>query len=117
MPTGDIKPGFPAKDATTGKLTYTSDVVTMVGLFEAGVGHVTGAWLHLFADFGQAELRVAVYHPTGWAVSTVVVDSSKPLVNVPLKSGDSHVSIVRIDRGAPAEAHTPVGYEVIVVGS
>lgn len=117
MPTGEIKTGFPAKNPTTGKVTYDATTVTMVGLFAAGTGHVGTATLNVYSDFGSVELRVALHHPTGYAVTNVVVDATKGAVNIPLQTGDSHASICRVDRGVPSEALVPVGYEVIVTGN
>ena len=117
MPSGEIKTGFAAVDPTTKKHLYDATTVTMVGLFSPGTGHVGTSTLNFYSDFGVVELRVAIRHSAGYAVQNVVVDSSKGVVNVPLQTGDSHASVTRVDRGVPAEALVPVGYEVIVTGN
>jgi len=76
------------------------------------------AWVSFAADFGIAKFRYAVYNNgTGsWRTGTINVDSTKGPIGIPLKSGDSVVSLARMKRTADdTAAAVPVAWFVQAV--
>ncbi|GAA5021932.1 hypothetical protein [Kitasatospora paranensis] len=69
-------------------------------------------YLSFGSDFGDAQLRVALWNDTsrGWRIATVQVPAAGGRVGVGIQDGDSKASVGRVKASATDTGLCPVGY-------
>ncbi|MCU7820640.1 hypothetical protein [Kitasatospora sp. DSM 101779] len=107
---GRIEPGF---------LDGHPENATLVPLPPQNGGAVGWGpvYLSFGCDFGDAQLRIAVWNDTSrsWRVSALTVTSAGGRVGVPVQDGDSKVSVGRVKTSATDTGTCPIGYLIEAV--